>query len=310
MSNLIVSPAPHIHSGNSTRKIMLDVLIALVPTIVASVFIFGVRSLAVIAVSVAAAVLSEYIFELICHRDITIGDLSAAVTGVILALNVPVTIPLWQIALGDIFAIVIVKMMFGGIGKNFANPAATARIFMLVSFGASMSPWSAAGDSITSGATPLTLNGDALPSILDMLLGKHGGSLGETCTIALIIGGVYLIARKVITWHTPTAFIGTVFVFTLILSLCGYDIDPLYQILSGGLFIGAIFMATDYSTSPNTSMGKILFGVGAGIITVVIRVFANLPEGVSYAILLMNILTPYFSEWTRKKPFGGNVNEK
>lgn len=310
MNKLTVSQAPHIHSGNSTRKIMLDVMIALIPAVIAANLIFGVRSLLIVAVSVAACVLSEYIFELICHREKTIGDLSAAVTGVILALNVPVTIPIWQIVLGDIFAIVIVKMMFGGIGKNFANPAATARIFMLVSFGAQMSPWSSAGNDIISGATPLTLSSDKLPSLMDMFLGKHGGCIGETCTLALIIGGIYLIARKVITWHTPVAFIGTVFIFTFILSLFGYDIDPLYQILSGGLFIGAIFMATDYSTSPSAPMGKILFGIGAGIITVVIRVFANLPEGVSYAILLMNILTPYFSEWTRKKPFGGNVNEK
>ncbi|MCQ2436345.1 MAG: RnfABCDGE type electron transport complex subunit D [Clostridia bacterium] len=304
---LIVAPSPHLRSSSATWKVMLDVIIALIPAVIASCIIFGIRCLAIIAVSVLSAVVSEYLFELITKREKTVGDLSAVVTGLLLALNVPVSAnignTLWQIAIGSAFAIVIVKMMFGGIGHNFANPAITARIFMLISFGKTMSPWTKAGTDILSGATPLTA--ETLPSLTDMLLGNYGGSMGETCTLALLIGGIYLIVKKIITWHTPVAYIGTVFVFTWVLSLCGYDINPVYQILAGGLMLGSIFMATDYSTSPRTKWGKVVFGVGAGIITVIIRVFANLPEGVSYAILIMNILTPYIDSFTYKVPFGG-----
>lgn len=310
MSKLLISPSPHVRSGNSTTKVMLDVIIALLPTIVASVFIFGWRALLVIAVCTASAVLSEYLFELICKRPVTISDLSAAVTGIILGLNLPVGIPLWQAALGSVFAIIIVKMLFGGIGKNFANPAITGRIFLFISFSTTMSKFTSNFDTDTiSGATPLQQVTD-LPSLLDMFLGKYNGCIGETCTLALLIGGIYLIVRKVITWHTPVCFIGTVFVFSWILSLCGMDVNPVYQILSGGLFLGAIFMATDYVTTPQTAWGKVIFGVGAGIITVVIRQFASYPEGVSFSILLMNILTPYINSWTRKMPFGGVKNEK
>ena len=283
---------------------MLDVIIALVPASVAAVLIFGLRSLAVIAVCVAAAVLSEFLFNLICKKERTVGDLSAVVTGLLLALNIPSTIPLWQAAIGSVFAIVVVKCLFGGIGQNFANPAITARIFLLLSFSGTMTaavfPQNA---DIVSGATPLGVLGGqegTLPSYLDLFLGKCGGALGETCALALLIGGIYLIIRGVITWHTPVVFIATVFLFSLALGQ-----DAVAEILSGGLFIGAFFMATDYSTTPNTTWGKVIFGLGCGIITVLIRVYGSYPEGVSFSILLMNILTPYIEKWTRTKPLGG-----
>ena len=304
MSKLIVSSSPHIAVPRTTRSIMLDVIIALMPAAAASIIIFGWRCLAVIVVSVAAAVLSEFLFNLICKKEWTVGDLSAVVTGLLLALNVPATLPLWQAALGSVFAIVVVKCLFGGIGQNFANPAITARIFLLLSF--SSTSMTAAvfptADTVSS-ATPLAiLSGSEgeLPSYIDLFLGNNGGALGETCVLALLIGGIYLVVRRVITWHTPVVYIATVFLFSLILGQ-----DALAQILSGGLFLGAIFMATDYATTPNTAWGKVIFGFGCGVITVLIRVYGSYPEGVSFSILLMNILTPYIERWTRTRPFGG-----
>ncbi|MBE6547111.1 MAG: RnfABCDGE type electron transport complex subunit D [Ruminococcaceae bacterium] len=304
-SVLLVSHGPHVRSKNTTQRIMLDVLIALVPALIASVLIFGWRSLAVTAVCVLTCVVCEWLFERLCKRENTVADLSAAVTGVLLAFNLPVGIPLWQAAFGSLVAIVVVKQLFGGIGKNFANPAITARIVMLLSFAGSMSSFSAKSDAVSS-ATPLAsmAAGEPLPSLLDLFLGRHGGSLGETCALAILLGGVYLLCRRVITWHTPVVFIGTVFVFTWLLGE-----DPLVHILTGGLMLGAFFMATDYSTTPSTKWGKVIFGVGCGLITVLIRVFGNYPEGVSFAILFMNILTPYISKWTRRKPFGGVKHE-
>lgn len=300
-SVLLVSHGPHVRSKNTTQRIMLDVIIALLPALVASVLIFGWRALLVTAVCVLTCVLGEWLFELLCKRQNTVSDLSAVVTGVLLACNLPVGIPLWQAVFGSVVAIVVVKQLFGGIGKNFANPAITARIVMLLSFAGSMSDFSAVSDTVSS-ATPLTAlsAGESVPSLLDLFLGRHGGSLGETCVLAILIGGVYLICRRVITWHTPVVFIGTVFIFTWLLGE-----DPLVHILTGGLMLGAFFMATDYSTTPPTKWGKVIFGIGCGLITVLIRVFGNYPEGVSFAILFMNILTPYISRWTRRKPFGG-----
>lgn len=321
MSKLIVSASPHISTPRTTRSIMLDVIIALLPAVIASGIIFGWRAPAVIAVCIIAAVLSEYLFNVVCKREQTVGDLSAVVTGLLLALNLPSTIPLWQGALGSVMAVVVVKCLFGGIGQNFANPAITARIFLLISFGDTMTEavfpiWNKAADTVThatglapnvvdavSTATPLgILGGQAgtMPSYLDLFLGNNGGALGETCALALLLGGIYLICRRVITWHTPVVFIGTVFVFSLLLGQ-----DALAQILSGGLFIGAFFMATDYVTTPNTAWGKVIFGFGCGLITVLIRVYGSYPEGVSFSILLMNILTPYIEKWTNTKPFGG-----
>lgn len=301
MDTLLVSPSPHVRSRVSTRSIMADVIIALLPTAVASVILFGARALAIMAVCVGVCVASEFLYERILKKPVTVGDLSAIVTGILLAFNLPIGIPLWQAAFGSAVAIIVVKQLFGGIGRNFANPAITARIVMLLSFSGSMSAFSSAHDAL-GGATPLAAmsSGAELPSLLDMFFGKYAGCIGETCTLTLLIGGIYLIARKVITWHIPVIYIGTVFLFTLALGE-----DPVYQILSGGLMLGAIFMATDYSTSPMTKWGKVIFGVGCGLITVVIRVFGNYPEGVSFAILFMNILTPYIDMWTRKKPFGG-----
>ncbi len=295
-SVLLVSPSPHVRRKRNTRSIMLDVIIALIPALIASVVIFGWRALLVSAVCVTVCVLGELVFQLICKRDVTVGDLSAVITGLLLAFNLPASIPLWQAALGSLVAIVVVKQLFGGIGCNFANPAITARVFMLISFAGTMSNF-AVKDAVSS-ATPLS--GGEMPSYLKLFLGLHGGSLGETCALALILGGAYLLVRRVITWHTPVAFIGTVALFTLVLGE-----NPLEHVLTGGILLGAIFMATDYSTTPTTKWGKIIFGVGCGVITVLIRVFGNYPEGVSFAILLMNILTPLITMVTRPGPFGG-----
>ena len=303
MANFTVSVSPHLRAGQDTRSIMRDVLIALVPALIASIAIFGERALLVEMVCMASAEISEWAFEKITKRPKTLNDLSAAVTGLLLAFNLPVDIPVWQAALGSVIAIVVVKQLFGGLGQNFANPAITARIIMLLSFSGTMTSWRAMPADAVSSATPLAVLSGAegsLPGLTDMLLGLRGGCLGETCAIALLLGGAYLLIRGVISWHTPVAFIGTVFIFTLLLGQ-----QPVYQVLSGGLLLGAFFMATDYATTPSTNWGRIIFGVGCGLITVLIRVWGNYPEGVSFSILLMNILTPYISNWTRTKPFGG-----
>ena len=306
MSKMTVSVSPHIKDSTSSSKIMRDVLIALCPALIASALIFGMRALLVTAVCVAFAVGGEWVFEKIVKKSNTIGDLSAAVTAVLLAFNLPVGIPLWQAAFGSLVAIIVVKQLFGGIGQNFANPAITARIIMLIAFSSTMTTW-VFPDAVST-ATPLVLlkgaeGGGTLPSITNMLLGVRGGCLGETSAIALVIGGAYLLIRRVISWHTPVAFIGTVFLFTfLVKGSLDYSV---YQMLSGGLMLGAFFMATDYSTTPNTDWGRVIFGIGCGLITVLIRVWGNYPEGVSFSILLMNILTPYISKATRKKPLGG-----
>ncbi|MGN0488011.1 MAG: RnfABCDGE type electron transport complex subunit D [Ruminococcus sp.] len=302
MGKLISGISPHVTSNRTTQNIMLDVIIALIPAGIASVIIFGLRALLVIGVCVLVCVISEYIFEKICKKENTVMDLSAVVTGLLLAYNLPVSIPLWQAVFGSAFAIIVVKQLFGGIGQNFANPAITARIVMLVAFSGTMTSWVFPDASST--ATPLVYlyKGDltSMPSYLDMLLGVRGGCLGETCTIALLAGGIYLIARRVISWHTPVAFIGTVLVMALI-----FDKAPVYQLMSGGLIIGAFFMATDYATTPSTKWGKVIFGVGCGLITVLIRFWGTSPEGVSYSILLMNIFTPYISRLTCPKPLTG-----
>lgn len=303
ISKLRIAPSPHIHTNETVTGIMLDVIIALVPASIAGIIIFGFRSLAVIATCVVTCVLSEFIFYKIVKEDSPIGDLSAVVTGLLLALNLPVDVPLWQAAVGSVFAIIVVKSFFGGMGCNLVNPAITARVFMLVAFG-SMAKASFPQVDTVSTATPLTTLGEGgTVSILDLFLGNHGGAIGETCALALIIGGVYLMIKRVITWHIPVAFVGTVFIFSLLVE--GGDVNAaLSWILSGGLLIGAIFMATDYVTSPETPAGKLLFGLGAGIITCMIRFWGNYPEGVSFAILLMNILDPYIGIWTARKVFG------
>lgn len=300
---LHLSASPHIRSKVTTQKIMLDVIIALLPAAIAGSIIFGLRSLAVIAVCVGVAVVSELVYNLIAKKQQTVGDLSAVLTGLLLALNLPASIPLWQAGVGSFFAIIIVKCIFGGIGCNFANPAITARVFMLVAFG-SMTTAAFPVDS-TAGATPLPeiANGN-VPELLDLFLGNNGGTIGETCALALLIGGVYLIVKKVISWHIPVAYIGTAFIFTLCVE--GFDFTTsLALMLSGGLLLGAIFMATDYVTSPSTALGKIIFGIGAGVITVAIRYWGNYPEGVSLAILAMNLVSPLIDKVTQRKLYGG-----
>ena len=305
MSQLITQISPHIHDKTSTQRIMLDVVIALLPASIAGIGLFGLRALLIELLCVAACVFFEWAFEKLCGRPSTIGDLSAVVTGLLLALNLPVDIAAWQAVFGCAVAIIVAKQLFGGIGKNFANPAITARIVMLISFSSTMSKWAIPnGLDATTSATPLAiLIGGAegeLPSLWHMFIGLRGGCIGETCMLALIIGGVYLIARKVISWHTPVAFILTVAVFTLILKQ-----NVLYHLMSGGIMLGAIFMATDYATTPCTKWGKIIFGAGCGFLTVVIRMWSVYPEGVSFSILLMNILTPFIERATITKPFGG-----
>ena len=285
---------------------MRDVLIALLPATVAAIVLFGFKALVIIAVCVGSAIASEFLFNLICKKKQTVGDLSAVVTGLLLALNLSTNVSIWQCLVGSVFAIVVVKCLFGGIGHNFANPAITARVLLLVAF-----PTSVAGGAMTqfaelsSGATPLKLieDGKALPSIFDMLFGNIGGAIGETCSIALIIGFVYLLIRRVISWHTPVIFVGTVFVLSLIFRQnLTYAI---YEVLGGGLLLGAIFMATDYTTTPINKGGKILFAVGCALITCAIRFWSDsYPEGVSFAILLMNIVSPYLEKLGTKRPFG------
>jgi electron transport complex protein RnfD len=307
MDNPIMSAGPHIHSKDSSSRIMLDVIIALLPAAVAGVILFGPRAAIVILTCVVSAVLSEYLFNLAARKEQTVGDLSAVVTGLLLALNLSTNVPLWQCVLGSVFAIVVVKCAFGGIGHNFANPAITARVFLLMAFTSTVAGGAAPrfADAVSS-ATPLNLigtEGAVLPSLGDMFLGLRGGAIGETCILALLVGFVYLLVRGVIRWQTPVIFIGTVFVCYLIAT--GSFSVALYEVLAGGLVLGAVFMATDYSTTPITAEGRMLFALGCGLLTFVIRRFCSLPEGVSYSILCMNVLAPWLEQWTRRKPLGG-----
>ena len=302
---LRLSVSPHIHSGRSTAGIMRDVIIALVPAAVAGTVIFGLRALLVMGVCVASCVLFEALFNIITKKDQTIGDLSAALTGLLLSFNLPAGIPIWQCVVGSAFAIIIVKCLFGGIGCNLVNPAITARVFMIVAFSSMASQtYPVIVDTVAS-ATPLgEIAAGGMPDIKDLFLGLCGGAIGETCALALLLGLVYLLIRRVITWHIPVSLVGTVYVLSLFME--GFDfMKALALVLSGGLFLGAFFMATDYVTSPTTAWGKIIFGVGAGILTFLIRYFGIYPEGVSFAILFMNILTPYIDSWTAHKVFGG-----
>ena len=303
----VMAAGPHIHSADNARRIMLDVIIALLPASIAAVVLFGPKAVTMICVCVAAAVVSEFLFNLIAGREQSIGDLSAVVTGLLLALNLSTNVPLWQCALGSIFAIVLVKCAFGGMGHNFANPAITARVFLLMAFTSTVAGGAAPRvvDAVSS-ATPLGLVGGdpaLLPTLGQLFLGLHGGAIGETCILALLIGFAYLLWRRVISWQIPVIFIGTVFVCYLVLT--GSFLAALYEVLAGGLVLGAVFMATDYTTTPITAEGRMLFAFGCGLITFVIRNFCALPEGVSYSILCMNILAPWLAKWTRRKPLGG-----
>lgn len=308
MSNkLTVTASPHRCDNVSTQKIMLMVIIALLPSVVASAIYFGFRAILLIAICVATCVLTEFVCRKLMKRNQTISDLSACVTGILLALNLPVTLPIWEAVIGSFVAIAVVKQLFGGIGQNFANPAIVGRIVLMLSFTADMTTWAIpkyyqnSGEVIT-GATPL-VSGDA--SYLDLFLGNVGGCLGETSALAILIGGLFLIVMKVISPSAPISFIGTVAILT---AITGGDVG--YQVLAGGLLLGAFFMATDYSTTPITEKGRIIFGIGCGIITFVIRNYGGYPEGVSFSILLMNVLTPYIDRLTMSKPVGAKYPEK
>ena len=318
MDKPIVSPSPHDENYTKTANIMLNVIIALLPAWGAAIYFFGMRVIPLTAVCIGSCVFFEYACRSIMKRTNTIGDLSAVVTGLILAMNLPVTLPYWMATIGSFVAIVIVKQLFGGLGQNFANPAITARIVLMVSFPAAMTSWvlprGERFDAV-SAATPLVLEGmgkedlsklgQNIPAYKDLFLGNTGGCLGEVCALGLLAGGLYLAARRIISLAAPLSFIGSVFV----LSWIGGG-DPLYQILAGGLFLGAFFMATDYATTPITTKGKIVFGLGCGIITFIIRRFGNYPEGVSFSILIMNVLTPYIEQLTRTKVLGAKEAEK
>lgn len=307
-SYLRVSASPHIHTKDSTRSIMLNVIIALMPALVASVIIFGWRSLLVVCVSVAACVIMEYLWCRLRHEANTVTDCSAIVTGILLAYNLPDTIPLYMVVIGDFIAIIVVKELFGGIGRNFANPAIVGRIVLSVSFSAYMTDFSyptplVACDAISS-ATPLASGASDIP-VLDLFLGTYGGTIGETCALALLIGLVWLLATHTIEITIPLVYVGVVAIFS---AICGQDV--LGQVLSGGLLLGAIFMATDYTTSPFTRKGKIIYAIGLGLITCVIRFWGNMNEGVSYSILLMNLVVPFINEHTRDVPMGGGKQKK
>jgi electron transport complex protein RnfD len=310
--NLQVSSSPHIRDNATTASLMRDVIIALLPSILASGILFGIRAVTVILVSVLSCVLFEYISRRIMKRNQTISDLTAVITGILLAFNLPPTIPYYMVVIGAFFSIVVAKQMFGGLGNNFVNPALAGRIILAIAFPADMTAWatrtgsfsfvsSLAGTDLVSSATPMAMakSGSSVPAYLDLFLGNKAGCIGEICILALLIGAVYLVIRKVITLWIPLTCLGTV---TILLAIAGKD--PLFHLLSGGLILGAFFMATDYVTSPVTRRGRFLFGLGCGLITVLIRLFGNTTEGVSFAILLLNILTPHIDRFTEPKRFG------
>lgn len=295
---LTVTSSPHIKRPDTTRGIMSDVVIALAPAATYGCILFGLRALAVLITCVGVAVLSEFLWNKALKKPNTIKDMSAVVTGLLLGMNLPPTLPLWQVAIGSVAAIIVVKQMFGGLGHNFANPAIAARIMLLVSFPAAMTRFTEpVSDAVTS-ATPLAGTAGAL-SFKTLFFGMHAGSIGETSAFLLLVGGMYLVIRRVITPVIPVCFIGTVALLSLI---AGENV--MLSVFGGGLILGAVFMATDYTTSPTTPLGKAVFAVGCGIITFVIRKFGSLPEGVSYSILLMNILVPHINRFTLSKPFG------
>ena len=318
-SNLVVSSAPHIVSNVDTTRIMAMVIMALVPSFLVSVYIFGLRVISLTLVCIVSAVFFEWIWNVLMHRRQTIGDLSAALTGMLIAFNVPSGLPYWIAILGCFVAIIVVKQLFGGIGKNIANPAITARIVLFISFATEMTTWPLprmAADT-TSTATPLGVLAEGsgeLPTNMEMFLGFIGGSMGEVSAIALLLGGLFLIWKKIISPIIPACFIGTVFVFAAIYyGVTGGDAlnMAIFHVLAGRVMLGAFFMATDYVTTPLLPMGKVVFGIGCGLITMVIRIWGQYPEGVSFSILIMNCLTPLINDFFQKRMYGGaKKNEK
>ena len=316
-NSLYVSPSPHIHGGDSISKNMYGVLIALIPAFLVSLYCFGLGALIVIATSVLACVIFEYLIQrFLMKKEPTLCDGSAILTGVLLAFNVPSNLPIWIILIGALAAIGIGKMSFGGLGNNIFNPALVGRVFLLISFPAQMTTWPVPEvfpmtyTDAETGATILSAlheGGAALPSMVDMLIGHIGGSLGEVSAIALLLGFAFLLWKKIITWHIPVSILATVFVFTGILYLINPTVyvNPFIHLLSGGLLLGSIFMATDYVTSPMSKNGMIVYGVGIGLLTSVIRIFGSYPEGMSFAILIMNAFTPLINSYIKPKHFGG-----
>ncbi len=310
---LTVSSSPHIKAKHTTKSVMLDVIIALMPALVAGIYFYGIRALFVTALSVVSCVVFEWGWEKIFKKTNTIGDLSAVVTGILLAFNVPVGVPGFVVIVGAFIAIILAKQVFGGLGQNFINPALAGRAALLAAYPTAMRtftepiPGKFVADAVT-GATPLELmkNGlyDQMPSLLDAFIGNIGGCIGEASALALLIGGIYLILCRVIKWHIPVVYLGTIFLMTLIFGDLGIQMSFMSLFL-GGSMLGAFFMATDYTTTPMTVTGQIIFAVGAGIITGVIRLWGGYPEGVSYSILLMNLTVPLIDRYVKQKRFGG-----
>lgn len=309
--------SPHILAESSTRKIMLDVLIALIPAVAVSTYMFGTRVLALCGLSMLACVFFEWLYRFLLKKPLSIDDLSAPVTGLLLAMCLPVTTPYWVLLFGDFFAIVIVKQLYGGIGKNFMNPAMAGRVFLFIAFPGYISDWQkplarlgvfSSVDAVTAATTLADMSEGTLPkgtTLMQMLIGERGGSLGEVAILALLLGGVYLLLRKVITLRIPFAYLATVAVLTFLFPRGNDSITwMLYQLCSGGLVLGAIFMATDYSSSPVTRGGQWMYGIGCGLITVFIRYFGSYPEGVSFAVLVMNACSALFDKWGRPRRFG------
>ncbi|SDZ32087.1 electron transport complex protein RnfD [Proteiniborus ethanoligenes] len=304
-NRLIASSSPHIRSDETISRIMLDVIIALLPATLASIYFFRFNALKLIVLSVAAAIITEAIFQKAMKKPITINDLSAVVTGLLVAFNIPSSAPWWIPVIGSAFAIGIVKQFFGGLGHNFMNPALAARAMLLASWPTIMTDWVTPGVDAISTVTPLAIlkgQAEGALSMTDMLMGNIGGSLGETSALLLILGGIYLLYRGVINWRIPFTYIGTVVVMMLIFG--GGVENTVYHLLAGGLMLGAFYMATDYSSSPVTKKGQIIFGIGAGLLTAIIRLKGGYPEGVSYSILLMNVAAPLIDKYTSPKVFG------
>lgn len=304
IKDVAVTSSPHLRDSISTKRIMQEVCLALAPAGIAGIVLFGINAAALIAVCVLCCVLSEYLFQKISHQKITVGDWSAVVTGLLLAYNLPANAPLWIAVIGSVIAIVLVKQCFGGIGANFVNPALAARAILFVSWSGIMANYPVTNfmADAASSATPLAMiNGGENISILNLLVGNCGGVLGETCKIAIIVGGVWLLVRKIADWRIPVFFIATTFIAYLISN--GFNV-ALAEILSGGLLLGAFFMATDYTTSPMTKIGRVIMGIGCGILVFVIRSYASYIEGCSFAILFMNVVTPMIDRFTVGKKFG------
>ena len=300
-----VSSSPHIKSNDSVQGIMRDVIIALIPATIAGIYFFGVKALLVTLVSVLSCIAAEALWQKLAHRKVTIGDLSAVVTGLLIAFNLPAAVPLWLPAIGGFFAIIIVKQFFGGIGQNIMNPALAARAFLLASWPVHMTNFTVDGVSSATALAILKSGEGELPSLFNIFIGNVGGCIGETSAIALLIGAAYLLYKKVISWHTPVAYIGSVFILTTILGRDGLiTASALYEILAGGLILGAFFMATDYTTSPMTKKGQLIFGLGCGALTTIIRLYGGYSEGVSYAILLMSLAVPFIDKYTAPRIFG------